>query len=241
MKIVIEKDYGLVSRAAAEFLAAAVKNNSNAVLGLATGSTPIGAYADLADMVKRGEISFKNVMTLNLDEYVGLGETDPQSYVTFMRENLFSKVDIDLRNTHLPDGKAGDLDAECRRYSKLINAIPRDVQLLGLGRNGHIGFNEPYTPFDSLTHVVELTADTVQANSRLFDDIKDVPRRAVTMGISEIASAKRILLLATGKDKAKAVRATVEGEVTPAVPASVLQTHGDVTIILDKEAASELH
>lgn len=241
MKIIIEKNYEKVSCAAAEFLAETVKKNPFAVLGLATGSTPVGAYKRLAEACKRGELSFKNVKTFNLDEYVGLGECDAQSYVTFMRENLFSKVDIDLNNTFLPDGKAKDLDAECKRYSALIGSLTRDVQLLGLGRNGHIGFNEPYTPFDSVTHVVELTADTVQANSRLFDDIAQVPRKAVTMGIAEIMKAKRILLVATGKDKAHAVRAAVKGEITPAVPASVLQNHADVTVILDEEAASELH
>lgn len=239
MHVVYAKDYITMSVMGAELLADIIRRG-NATLGLATGSTPLGAYAELVKMCRAGELSFKDVTTFNLDEYVGLGERDGDSYVSFMRDKLFGKVDINLDRTYLPDGKAKDLDMECKRYSKLLRDHPRDVQLLGLGRNGHIGFNEPYTPFDSVTHVVELTSDTVTANARLFGDIADVPRRAVTMGISEILSSKRILVMASGKDKAHAVYQTVKGEITPAVPASVLQTHDDVTLIIDSEAASEL-
>lgn len=241
MKIIIKDDYKQVSEAAAEVVAQKIKNNPHAVLGLATGSTPIGAYGELINMCERGEISFKGVSTINLDEYVGIDGEHNQSYRYFMNTNLFDHVDIDKNNTDLPNGVAKDLEEECKRYSAVIESKTRDIQVLGLGRNGHIGFNEPNTPFDSKTHIVNLTEDTIEANSRLFDDIADVPKRAITMGIAEIMQAKSILLIATGKGKAKAVLDTIEGKVTENVPSSVLQNHDDVTIILDREAASELH
>ncbi len=235
MKIVKVKNYAEMSAVGAEIIVGEIRKNAGAVLGLATGSTPIGMYDLLVEACKKG-LSFAKVKTLNLDEYVGLGADSPDSYVSFMREKLFDRIDIDLNNTFLPDGKAGDLEKECARYSALIDGMPRDVQVLGLGRNGHIGFNEPFTPFSSKTHVVQLTADTVDANARLFKRREDVPRFAITMGISEIMRAKKVLLLASGAGKAKAVKAAAYGDVSEACPASVLQRHDDAIIIADEEA-----
>lgn len=240
MKIIITKDYDELSLKGAEIIAEVIKNNRCAVLGLATGSTPIGTYKNLIKMYTSGEISFKNVTSVNLDEYVGLGERSIQSYVSFMRENLFNKVDINLKNTHLPNGKAVDLNAECERYSRIVFSLTQDMQLLGLGSNGHIGFNEPFTEFDSVTHVVNLTENTIKDNSRLFEREEDVPSKAITMGISEIMQSKKILMLASGKNKAKAVYDMVKGDVTEKCPASVLQRHKDAILVVDREAASLL-
>ena len=240
MKIIITKDYEELSLKGAEIIAEVIKNNPNAVLGLATGSTPIGTYQNLAKACADGEITFKGVTTVNLDEYVGLGEESSQSYVNFMRENLFNKVDIDLQKTNLPNGKADDLNEECKRYSNLVSSQRQDIQLLGLGSNGHIGFNEPFTPFDSSTHVVNLTENTIKDNSRLFAKEEDVPRKAVTMGISEIMQSKKILMLASGKNKSDAVYNMVKGKVSEGCPASVLQHHNDVVLVIDREAASLL-
>lgn len=240
MQIIVCENYDQMSFQGAEIIKSILLHNPSAVLGLATGSTPIGMYGLLAEACARGEISFAAARTVNLDEYVGLGEKDSQSYVHFMRENLFDKVDVTMANTHLPNGKAADLAAECARYSALLATMPQDVQVLGLGSNGHIGFNEPGTPFDSTTYVVRLTENTIRDNSRLFEKIEDVPVRAVTMGISEIMRAKRILVMASGKNKAKAVFGMVKGKITEDCPASVLQRHADVTVVLDKDAASLL-
>lgn len=241
MKVFIEKDYDALSRKAADIIKDVVKENPNAVLGLATGSSPIGTYAELIkDHMKKDGISFANVKTVNLDEYVGLGEGDEQSYVTFMRNNLFNYVDIDLKNTNLPNGKATDLKAECDRYNALLSTLKQDVQVLGIGSNGHIGFNEPGTAFDSVTHIVDLTESTIKDNSRLFDRIEDVPRQALTMGIKNIMDAKMIIVVANGENKADAVYKAIEGEVTETVPASILQKHENVIFIIDKKAASKL-
>lgn len=235
MKIIKTKDYNELSATSADVVISEIRKNKNAVLGLATGSTPIGMY-DLMIKACRDGLSYRTVKTLNLDEYVGLGADSPDSYVSFMRDKLFEHIDIDMKNTHLPDGKAADMQAECARYSALIKSMPRDVQVLGLGRNGHIGFNEPGTPFDSVTHVVRLTDDTVEANARLFACKDDVPRYAVTMGIAEIMQAKKIILLASGAGKAQAVYAAARGKITETCPASVLQNHPDVILIADEEA-----
>ena len=239
MKIIIVKDYTELSAIAAKMIEEVLRSVQNPVLSLATGSTPIGTYENLVNAYKQNKISFKNAVTLNLDEYVGIAPTDKNSYRSFMNNNLFDRVDIVKSNTHLPDGTAADLDMECKRYSALLEKYPRDLQLLGLGCNGHIGFNEPGTPFDSVTHVVELTADTVRANSRLFAD-GIVPRRAVTMGIKEITAARSIVMLASGANKARAVYNMVKGSVDIDCPASVLQNHGNVTLIADREAAHEI-
>ncbi len=240
MKVYIVDNYEQMSQKGAEIIADVVKSNPRPVLGLATGSTPIGAYEKLAEMNKNGEISFKNVRTVNLDEYVGLDKNSDQSYVYFMSENLFDKIDIDKNNTNLPSGVAEDFQEECKRYSALLEANRQDIQLLGLGSNGHVGFNEPGTPFDSMTHIVDLTESTIKDNSRLFSNIEDVPRQAITMGISEIMKSKKVLVLASGRNKANAVYQMVKGEISENCPATVLQNHPDCIVVVDKDAAALL-
>ena len=240
MKIIVTKDYEELSASAARVMLEVVKGNPYAVLGLATGTTPLGLYAYMiADHEKYGT-SYAHVRTANLDEYKGLAKTHPQSYAYFMRKNLFDGLDIDPENTSIENGMAEDEEKECARYDELLGRLPRDIQLLGLGSNGHIAFNEPGTPFGSGTHVVTLAESTVKDNARLFDDISEVPRKAFTMGIKQIMQAKKILILASGANKADAVYKTVKGEVTEDVPASVLQLHPDCILIADQEAASKL-
>ena len=240
MNVIITENYQEMSEKAAEILIAVVKNNPNAILGLATGSSPIGTYEKMAKDHRENGTSYANVKTVNLDEYVGLTADHDQSYAYFMRTNLFDKIDIKLENTNLPCGSAKDLSAECDRYNALLEKMQPDVQVLGLGSNGHIGFNEPNTPFGSVTHLVDLTENTIKDNSRLFASIDEVPRQALSMGVKNIMQAKSILMVVSGKNKAEAVRGMVKGEVTPALPASVLQLHPFVTIVCDKDAASLL-
>ncbi len=240
MKVIVVDNYDEMSKVGADIVAEVVKNNANAVLGLATGSTPIGMYKILADYNKQGKISFKNVSSVNLDEYVGLGAESDQSYVYFMNKNLFENIDIDKNNTFLPNGKAQNLQEECTRYSNLVFNKCQDVQVLGIGSNGHIGFNEPGTPFDCTTHIVNLAQSTIKDNSRLFADISQVPHQAITMGIKEIMQSKQILILASGANKAKAVYAMVKGEVSSSCPASVLQRHNNCVVVVDKDAANLL-
>ncbi len=240
MKVIITENYDEMSKKAAEIMIELVKKNPNAVLGLATGSSPIGMYKAMAEDCANGGASYKNVSTVNLDEYVGLTADHDQSYAYFMRTNLFDHIDIDQKNTNLPCGSAPDAKAECDRYNALLETMKQDVQVLGLGSNGHIGFNEPNTPFDSVTHLVDLTENTIKDNSRLFNSIDEVPRQALSMGIKNIMQAKSILMVVSGKNKAEAVRGMVKGEITPALPASVLQLHPFVTVICDKDAASLL-
>lgn len=240
MKIIITKDYEELSAKAAKVMLEAVKANPYAVLGLATGTTPLGLYAHMiADHEKHGT-SYAHVRTVNLDEYKGLERSHPQSYAYFMHRNLFNGLDIDPANTNIENGMAEDEAKECARYDALLEQLPRDIQLLGLGSNGHIAFNEPGTPFGSGTHVVTLAESTVKDNARLFDDISEVPRKAFTMGIQQIMQAKKILILASGANKADAVYKMVKGEVTEDVPASVLQLHPDCVLIADMEAAAKL-
>ena len=240
MKVIVVENYQQIGQLGAQIIAGVIKNNPNAVLGLATGTSPIGIYQNLVEMCQKGEISFANVKTVNLDEYVGLDGTHPQSYRYFMNDNLFNHVNIDKANTFVPNGVAENLQEECARYTTLVNNLVQDIQLLGIGSNGHIAFNEPGTPFDSTTHVVNLTENTIKDNSRLFEDISQVPTKALTMGIANIMSAKRILIVANGKNKAQAVYDMVKGQVNTTCPASVLQNHPDVTVIVDKDAASLL-
>ena len=240
MKIIITKDYEELSRRGARFFLDAVKVNPYAVLGLATGTTPLGLYAHLVADHELYGTSYAHVRTVNLDEYKGLPKTHEQSYAYFMRKNLFDGLDIDPANTNIENGMAADEGAECARYDALLEQLPRDLQLLGLGSNGHIAFNEPGTPFGSGTHVVTLAESTVKDNARLFDDISEVPRKAFTMGIRQIMQAKKILILASGANKAEAVCKMVKGEVTESVPASVLQLHPDCTLIVDRAAAANL-
>ena len=240
MNVIITENYEEMSKKAAEILIGIVKNNPNAILGLATGSSPIGTYENMAKDHRENGTSYKNVRTVNLDEYVGLTADHDQSYAYFMRKNLFDNIDIDLKNTNLPCGSASDPQKECDRYNALLDTMKQDVQVLGLGSNGHIGFNEPNTPFASVTHLVNLTENTIKDNSRLFNSIDEVPRQALSMGIKNIMQAKTILMVVSGKNKAEAVKGMVKGEVTPALPASVLQLHPFVTIVCDKNAASLL-
>lgn len=240
MKIIFTEDYDELSEKAFEIMKDVVKINPYAVLGLATGTTPLGVYKRLiADHLKNGT-SYKHIRAVNLDEYKGLSAIHPQSYAYFMRKNLFENIDIDLDNTYIENGTAEDESAECKRYDKLLKLLPRDLQLLGLGENGHIAFNEPNTPFDSTTHIVNLTESTIKANSRFFNDISDVPKQAFTMGMKSIMQAKKILILASGEIKAKTVYKTVKGEVNVNCPASILQKHPDCTLVVDKSAGKLL-
>ena len=240
MKIIVVENYEEMSEKGAEMMAEVIKSNPKATLGLATGTTPIGLYKRLIEKNKSGEISFKNIRTVNLDEYVGLNGENKQSYRYFMNDQLFDHVDIDKANTSVPSGVAADMDEECERYTALLKENPQDIQLLGLGSDGHISFNEPGSPFAGHTHVVELEESTIRDNARLFDKIEDVPTSAITMGIADVMQAKSLLLLANGKNKAEAVKAMIHGEVNENCPASILQRHNDVTVIIDKEAAKLL-
>ena len=197
-------------------------------------------YQNMAKDHRENGTSYKEVVSVNLDEYVGLTADHDQSYAYFMYENLFKNIDIDLKNTNLPSGSASDLQAECDRYNALLEKLVPDVQVLGLGSNGHIGFNEPGTPFSSVTHLVDLTENTIKDNSRLFNSIDEVPKQALSMGIKNIMQAKSIVMVVSGKNKATAVKGMVPGEITPNLPASVLQLHPNVTIVCDKDAASLL-
>ena len=213
----------------------------DAVLGLATGSTPLGVYKELIRRHNEEGLSFAKVTTFNLDEYIGMAPDNPQSYHYFMNEHFFRKVNIQPDHTYLPDGMAEDLDAEGHRYDALIQQKGGiDLQVLGIGQNAHIGFNEPDVKFEAITHRVELDEETIRANSRFFQHLEDVPRYAISMGIKTIMMARRILLLANGANKADAVRKAVCGSVMPEAPASILQLHRDVTVILDRAAAARL-
>ena len=241
MKIFCEKDYESMSKRSASIIAAQVVMNPKSVLGLATGSSPIGTYERLISWYRQGYLDFSLVHAVNLDEYKGLSQCDSQSYAYFMRDNLFDHINIKDENTHIPDGMALDTELECARYDAVIHNLGGiDLQLLGIGHNGHIGFNEPDKVFAKDTHCVSLSESTVEANSRLFDHIQDVPRFAYTMGIWPIMQAKRILIIASGTSKAEIVREAFYGPITPAVPASVLQLHQDVTLVADEEAMSGL-
>ena len=241
MKIIKAKDYEDMSRKAANIISAQVILKPDCVLGLATGSTPIGAYKQLAAWYEKGDVDFAEVSTYNLDEYRGLSHDDPQSYHYFMRENFFDHINIDLNNTHVPDGSNPDAAAACSEYDKIVAAAGYpDLQLLGIGNNGHIGFNEPADAFARETHCVNLTESTIDANKRFFESENDVPRQAYTMGIGSIMKARKILVVVSGEDKADALKATICGPITPQVPASILQLHNDVTIVADEAAMSKL-
>lgn len=240
MQIIITDDYQAMSRTAADEIAALIKADPSCVLGLATGSTPIGLYEDLVADCEGGALSFKDVTTFNLDEYCGLEGAHDQSYRYFMNKHLFDHVDIDKSRTHVPTG-TGDAAQACEEYERMIgDAGGIDLQLLGLGHNGHIGFNEPCDVFPKETHEVDLTASTIEANSRLFDSIDDVPRKAVTMGIGTIMAARKVVVVANGSDKADIVKRSFTGPVTPEVPASILQFHPNVVVIVDALAGSEI-
>lgn len=239
MRVYKVKDYSEMSKKAAQILAAQVILKPNCVLGLATGSTPEGMYKELADMYSKGELDFSEVKSANLDEYKGLPRTNDQSYYYYMNEHLFKHINIKPENTNIPDGEATDGEAEGLRYDNVIKQLGGvDLQVLGIGNNGHIGFNEPDEYFAKGTHQVKLTESTIQANARFFENIDAVPKYAYSMGIQTIMNAHKILLLASGKSKADAIAKTINGPITPKMPASVLQLHPDVIIIADEEAMS---
>ena len=230
-----------MSRKAANIVSAQVIMKPNCVLGLATGSTPIGLYKQLVEWYNKGDLDFSEVMTVNLDEYKGLSRDNDQSYYYFMHQNLFDHVNIPAENTHLPNGMEPDSQKECQEYTDLIQSLGGvDLQLLGIGHNGHIGFNEPGEAFDKQVHCVNLTQSTIEANKRFFASADDVPKQAYTMGIKTIMQAKKILIVASGEDKAEIVRDAFFGPITPKVPASVLQLHNDVTLVADEAALSKL-
>lgn len=241
VKLVIVKDYNDMSKQAAKLIAEEVTRNPKTVLGLATGGTPVGMYRELVSLHQQDGVDFSQAKSFNLDEYVGLPSLHPQSYRTYMNENLFAHINLPEEKTHVPQGDAEDLEAECKRYEQAIaQAGGIDIQVLGIGNNGHIGFNEPGSTKDTTTRVVALTQSTMEANARYFDSIQEVPTQAVSMGIQTILGAKKIILLASGEAKAQAVSQMLEGELTADVPASLLQLHPDVTVIVDEEAASAL-
>lgn len=241
MRVIKAKDYDEMSRKAANIISAQIIMKPDCVLGLATGSTPIGTYAKLVKRYQKGDLDFSNVTTVNLDEYKGLNRENEQSYYYFMHDNLFGKVNVDLKRTFLPDGMEPDAKKACADYDRIIAATGGvDLQLLGLGHNGHIGFNEPTEIFEADTHCVDLTESTITANRRFFASEEEVPRQAYTMGIKTIMRARKILLVVSGEDKASIVKEAFYGAITPKVPASVLQLHPDVTIVADEAALSKV-
>lgn len=241
MKICRAKDYNDMSRKAANIISAQVILKPNCVLGLATGSTPIGTYRQLVDWYEKGDLDFSEVMTVNLDEYKGLTRENPQSYYYFMNEHLFGKVNINKNRTFLPDGTEPDSNTACENYNEILRAVGEvDLQLLGLGHNGHIGFNEPGESFSTETHCIDLSEQTIKANARFFETMEEVPRQAYTMGIKTIMSANKILILVSGEEKADIVKAAFTGPITPKVPASILQLHRNVTLVADEAALSKM-
>ena len=241
MRIYEAKDYSDMSRKAANIISAQVIMKPNCVLGLATGSTPLGVYRQLIEWYQKGDLNFSEVRSVNLDEYCGLSPDNPQSYRYYMKEHFFSHINICPEHTYLPDGCNPDSAKECRRYDQLISDLGGvDLQLLGLGLNGHIGFNEPGSAFEKETYRVSLTESTIQSNSRFFERKEDVPRFAYTMGIKSIMQAKKILLIVNGEAKATILKDIITGPITPQVPASVLQLHNDVTIVADQAALALL-
>jgi len=241
MNVVIVKDYQELSVQAARLVADQITRKKNTVLGLATGQTPVGMYQELIKKFQKGEIDFSRVVTFNLDEYYGLSPEHPQSYNYFMWNTFFQYINIKKENVHLLKGTTEDIAEECQHYEYLIEKRGGiDLQILGIGDNGHLGFNEPALGLNSKTHLVNLSEETIRANSKYFCDIKEVPRQALTMGIGTIMKARKIILLASGRKKAPVIAKTINGPVSTEVPATVLQLHNEVTILIDKEAASKI-
>ena len=240
MRILKVKNYDEMSKKAAAVIAAQIVAKPDSVLGLATGSTPIGTYQYLVKKYQERELDFSGIKTANLDEYKGLTKENDQSYYYFMNTNLFQHVNVDMNNTNIPNGMAEDADAECSRYEEVIKELGGvDLQLLGLGHDGHIGFNEPEDHFAKQTHCVDLTEMTIEANKRFFASADDVPKQAFTMGIGTIMRARKVLMIVSGKDKAPILKEALYGPVTPQVPASILQFHPDAIVIADEDALSE--
>ncbi|WP_232696882.1 glucosamine-6-phosphate deaminase [Brevibacillus daliensis] len=241
MRVIVSGSYQDLSKKAAEIMAEQINKKPESVLGLATGSTPIGMYKELIAMNKDGKVDFSKVTTFNLDEYVGLTPDHDQSYDYFMWDNLFSHVNIMKEQTNIPSGIAADLPTECASYEKLVAKKGGiDIQILGVGHNGHIGFNEPSDSFTISTHVIELASQTIEANARFFEEKSQVPKKAVTMGIGAIMKARHVLLIVNDKSKAEAVRQLFSGKVDPQVPVSILQLHPNLTILVDRETADLL-
>ena len=241
LKIIRTADYAAMSRQAANIISAQVIQKPNCVLGLATGSSPIGTYKQLIDWYNKGDVDFSQVRTVNLDEYLNLPRENDQSYYYFMHDNFFDHVNLPEGATNLPCGTSEDHAAECARYDALIESLGGvDLQLLGIGHDGHVGFNEPCDEFPKGTHIVDLAEETIEANKRFFASREDVPRKAITMGIGTIMAARKVVLVASGADKAEIVKKAFFGPVTPQVPASILQMHPDVTVVADEAALSAL-
>ena len=239
MRIIKAKDYDDMSRKAANIMASVITLDPSCTLGLATGSTPIGLYKNLIAAYENGNLDFSKVHSINLDEYKGLSGDNDQSYRYFMNANLFDHVNIDKNKTYVPNGLEEDSDKACADYNEIIRSVGGiDIQLLGIGGNGHIGFNEPGEAFEKETHCVDLTESTIKANARFFESMYEVPKQAYTMGIKNIMAAKKILLVATGSAKADALYKSLYGPITPNVPASILQLHQDVTVVADEDALS---
>lgn len=241
MRILVLDNYEEMSKKAALMIASQVMLKPDSVLGLATGDTPLGMYKELIELYNKKEVDFNEVRTFNLDEYYGINRENPQSYYNYMINNLFNSINVNRKNINVPDGMTMDVEAACRGYEKKIKEVGGiDMQVLGIGGNGHIGFNEPDVNFEAETHLVNLNEKTIEANSRFFKSIKDVPVKAISMGIKTIMNSKKIILIANGLNKAEAIERAVKGKINPNIPASILQLHNDVTIILDKKAASNL-
>lgn len=239
MNIIEFESKDQLGKEAAAIIARTIATKPDAVLGLATGGTPIETYKELIQLHQARQLSFKQTKTINLDEYAGLDPEHENSYMTYMKRHLFDHIDLPHDQYFLPNGNAAHLEKECLRYDQLIEDVGGiDLQLLGIGQNGHIGFNEPGTPFNSKTHVVQLDENTRQANARYFSSIDEVPTHAITMGIASILSSKKIVLLASGKSKAKVIQYLEQAEIHPDFPASALKLHEDVTVLIDREAGS---
>ncbi|MBD5644603.1 glucosamine-6-phosphate deaminase [Clostridium botulinum] len=241
MRIIVVDNYEEMSKKAASMIASQVILKPDSVLGLATGDTPIGMYKEIINIYKNEKMNFSKVKTFNLDEYYGLNRENPQSYYYYMMNNLFNHVNIDKNNINIPNGMADNIEVECKEYERKIDkAGGIDLQILGIGVNGHIGFNEPNISFESETHLVNLNEKTIESNSRFFSSKEEVPTKAISMGIKSIIHSKKIILLACGSAKSDAVSKAINGKINPNIPASILQLHRDVVVIIDKEAASKL-
>ncbi|MCR3760445.1 glucosamine-6-phosphate deaminase [Clostridium felsineum] len=241
MELLVVKDYEEMSKKAAAIIASQVIIKPNSVLGLATGDTPLGMYKELINKYKENEVDFSKVKTFNLDEYYGLKKDNIQSYHFYMMNNLFKFINIDSNNINIPNGTSNDIEEDCLNYERKIKAAGGiDVQVLGIGVNGHIGFNEPNVNFEAQTHLVNLDEKTIKSNARFFNSIDEVPKQAISMGIKTILQSRKIILLAYGESKAEAIYNTVKGKISPEVPSSILQLHQNVTIILDESAAKLL-
>jgi glucosamine-6-phosphate deaminase len=241
MRIIVANTDEDMGKIAAEEVSKLVNQKPNCVLGLATGSTPIGMYKELINLYKENKVDFSKVKTINLDEYIGLSGDHEQSYRYFMNEHFFNHINIDKNNTFLPDGVAEDMEEECKKYDERIREFGGiDLQILGIGQNGHIGFNEPSESLSIATHITGLTENTIEANSRFFASMEEVPRKAITMGLGGIMNARKVILLASGEKKAEIIAKLVEGNISTKIPASILQVHNDVLVVVDYAAASLL-